>query len=97
MIRQLPNIEPEDLSTFSPYDINKVDAELVNKGDMDTRIKASTAAQRARILTGIVISLMALATIFVLVFFCIYTKKRRETEMMTAALSKNNTSCSIYS
>jgi hypothetical protein len=65
-LKKLPHFEhPENVSTFSPYDINAVDSELVVK-----RRKAAEKARFWRTCAAVALGLASAVTLGVLSAFC---------------------------
>uniref|UniRef100_A0A1I7RY49 Leucine-rich repeat-containing protein 15 n=1 Tax=Bursaphelenchus xylophilus TaxID=6326 RepID=A0A1I7RY49_BURXY len=71
IMKKLPNFtRPEDVETFAPYDINKIDADLVVKGTGDV--------ETMRFYIAIALGMVSAITIVVLAVFCWYSRKQQE-------------------
>ncbi|KHJ95556.1 hypothetical protein OESDEN_04493 [Oesophagostomum dentatum] len=71
MLSKLPKFEKPVLSTFSPYDINRLSNDMVHEEE-----EAAKAAQM-KIYTAIALGLVGALTIVVLGFFAVYIKRQR--------------------
>jgi hypothetical protein len=65
------------MTTFSPYDINRVDSELV--------IRDPEKDSAARLYTAIALGLIAAATLSVLTGFCMYLRSNRNASAALAS------------
>ncbi|VDM82376.1 unnamed protein product [Strongylus vulgaris] len=71
MLAKLPKFEKPILSTFSPYDINRLSNDMVHEEELAAK------AVRMRIYTAIALGLVGALTIVVLGFFAVYIKRQR--------------------
>ncbi|VDM61713.1 unnamed protein product [Angiostrongylus costaricensis] len=72
LLAKLPKFEKPVLSTFSPYDINRLSNEMIHEEE-----EAEKAA-KVRLYTAIALGLVGAATIVVLAVFAVYIKRQRE-------------------
>ena len=66
-MKKLPAYEHPERATFSPYDINKVDA-----GGIVLDPEAEERQFRTRIFAAILLGMVGIVTIIILILFCIY-------------------------
>jgi len=70
ILKKLPTFpRSPDLQTFSPYDINDMDADLVVQHKQDT--------QDLRLYIAIVLGIVSVITLAILILFCIYVRKQK--------------------
>ncbi|ETN70779.1 leucine Rich repeat-containing domain protein [Necator americanus] len=72
MLSKLPKFEKPVLSTFSPYDINRLSNEMIHEEE-----EAAKAA-RMRVYTAIALGLVGALTLVVLAIFAVYIKRQRK-------------------
>lgn len=72
VLAKLPKFEKPVLSTFSPYDINKLSNDMIHEEEEARR------ASQMRIYTAIALGLVGAATVVVLGIFAVYVKQQRE-------------------
>lgn len=64
-MKKLPKFDPVEASTFSPYDINNVDSDLVI-----SERNFFTETNNTKIYTALGLGLAASITLIILIFFC---------------------------
>ncbi|PAV86204.1 hypothetical protein WR25_26761 [Diploscapter pachys] len=72
VLAKLPTFERPELSTFSPYDINKLTNDMVQEEEVQKKNK------QMRIYTAIALGLVGAVTIVVLIVFALYFKKHKQ-------------------
>lgn len=86
ILRKLPKFnQTEDRQTFSPYDINAVDSDLVVKNSEPNQVSLLIctvavdlfAFQGLRVYIAIALGLVSTVTLTILVGFCIYVRRQR--------------------
>ncbi|WKX91556.1 hypothetical protein Q1695_009966 [Nippostrongylus brasiliensis] len=81
VLSKLPKFEKPVLSTYSPYDINRLSNEMIHEEE-----KAAKAA-RMRVYTAITLGLVGVATVIVLGIFAVYIKRQREAKERQGLMS----------
>ncbi|CAD5206766.1 unnamed protein product [Bursaphelenchus okinawaensis] len=72
IMKKLPNFTRVEQETFAPYDINKIDADLVVKDTLDV--------ETMRFYIAIALGLVCAVTVVVLALFCWYGRQQRMEE-----------------
>lgn len=70
ILKKLPKFEHTgEQNTFSPYDINEVDSDLV--------VKNSSSNDQMRLYIAIALGLVSTVTLTILIAFCIYVRNQK--------------------
>ena len=76
VLDKLPYFPKFELTTFSPYDINRVDSELV--------VQDQNKASNVKLYTSIALGLIATITIVALTGFCVYMRYNNDISIVTS-------------
>ncbi|KAJ1354600.1 hypothetical protein KIN20_011590 [Parelaphostrongylus tenuis] len=85
LLAKLPKFEKPILSTFSPYDINRLSNEMIHEEE------EAEKAVKVRLYTAIALGLVGAATVVVLLVFAVYIKRQREGKQRSALVTSSGT------
>uniref|UniRef100_A0A0K0D1H0 G_PROTEIN_RECEP_F3_4 domain-containing protein n=1 Tax=Angiostrongylus cantonensis TaxID=6313 RepID=A0A0K0D1H0_ANGCA len=81
LLAKLPKFEKPVLSTFSPYDINRLSNEMIHEeeeAEKAAKVRSACGQHILWLYTAIALGLVGAATVVVLAVFAVYIKRQRE-------------------